>query len=68
MTTWTKCSERTPNNDELQYIVHMQASSIHYFRIRGGREINYVCRYAYKYVGDFDWTPYTKELWEELNK
>ena len=61
--TWTKCRDQMPPDDGFSYIT--RGGSLFYARIRLGSTLNYL----YKDIpNDIEWTPYTSELWDELNK
>tara|TARA_R110000772_G_scaffold23646_3_gene63154 strand:- start:1358 stop:1558 length:201 start_codon:yes stop_codon:yes gene_type:complete len=66
MTDWIKCSDKMPTDDDEQYII--KGAPLNYLRIRDGYTINYIYGHISKYMYGTEWTPYTKELWEELNK
>ena len=67
-TTWTKCSERMPPRTYKEKVI-----------LRGHQDKNLMymtaedCNlllpaYDYEDKNNCEWTPYTPEAWEELNK
>lgn len=62
MITWINCAERMPPDDEI--VIYRSISGGRNPRIWKGSVLNENLRSAWEY----EWTPYTKEAWSELNK
>ena len=65
---WTKCSERMPPNDSTMVIARVGEDKETCFKVAGSlvtQEYN-----RWKNFSDVQvyWTPYTPEIWKELNK
>lgn len=60
--TWTKCSERMPP-DGLTDILLKQGSK--FMRTHG---VIASVNKSFLVAEDIEWTPYTPEIWEELNR
>ncbi len=61
MTIWTKSSDRMPPDTYDEFI----------FRFTDDKKLSHFCHGRHcRFVGGYDiyeWTPYTPELWRELN-
>lgn len=68
MTVWTKCSDEMPPDDSTSVIIRGDVNSLNYPRIRYGMVINTIHRANQSYYDKAEWTPYTDELWNGLNK
>lgn len=59
---WTKCSEEMPPDDDTQVIIRTTKDHI-LLRKDSAR-----CVRCYMLPIQYEWTPYTPEAWEELNR
>jgi len=64
MTTWIKCSDQMPPDDDCEFICRNKDNSK--LHTRHGMVMNI---FIDNYINtNIEWTPYTKELWEELRR
>ena len=68
MTTWNKCSDQMPPDDESKFIVKSDGGYPSGLSILTGGEVSLYFKYNRVAANANKWTPYTKDLWEELNK